>query len=257
MPCGKKDCTGCEGCKYDLPLETPLLKMKTIDLGNFGIMPVGDNPSTAQIIIPGAATRHQVAPFGTATQLTLPFKGEDESPKESPYCNECEHFLKIQRPNKASFNTRCSAETPRPGGSERVVKLNVYQDEKVKKPFWCPLIRESLAKSVGDGIKIGGRTVYPARKSSAMSEDQLKAWNRSKYERECKEKWLAAPGLTSWAELSVGRVYHLPPTLKKNRMDVVIKQKHIGSIQAVNIKTKENVWFYKDDEEYKYMSLVK
>lgn len=257
MPCGKKDCTGCEGCKYDLPLETPLLNMRIVDLGNIGIMPVGDNPSTAQLIIPGAATRHQVAPFGTATQLTLPFKGEDESPNESPYCNGCEHFLKIQRPNKASFNTRCSAETPRPGGSERVVKLNVYKDEKVKKPFWCPLIKESLTKSVGDGIKIGGRTVYPARKSSAMSEDQLKAWNRSKYERECKEKWLSAPGLTSWAELSVGQIYHLPPTLRKNRMNVEIKQKYVGSIQAVNIKTKENVWFYKDDEEYKYMSLVK
>ena len=40
-------------------------------------------------------------------------------------------------------------------------------------------------------------------------------------------------------------------------MDVVIKQKYVGSIQAENIKTKDNVWFYKDDEEYKYMSLIR
>lgn len=257
MPCGKKDCTGCEGCKYDLPLETPLLKMKTMDLGKFGIMPVGDNPATAQIIIPGAATRHQVAPFGTATQLSLPFKGENESPNESPYCNECPCFLKIQKPNKSTCNTRCSAETSRPGGSEKVVKLNVYPDEKVKKPFWCPLVKSAITRSFTNGVKIGGRTVYPARNQSALSDEQLQSWNRSKYERECKEKWLAAPGLTSWAELSVGRVYHLPPTLKKNRMDVVIKQKYVGSIQAENIKTKDNVWFYKDDEEYKYMSLIR
>jgi hypothetical protein len=231
--------------------------MKTIDLGNFGIMPVGDNPATAQIIIPGAATRHQVAPFGTATQLSLPFKGENESPNESPYCNECPCFLKIQKPNKSTCNTRCSAETSRPGGSEKVVKLNVYPNEKVKKPFWCPLVKSAITRSFTDGVKIGGRTVYPTRNQSALSDEQLQSWNRSKYERECKEKWLAAPGLTSWAELSVGRVYHLPPTLKKNRMDVVIKQKYVGSIQAENIKTKDNVWFYKDDEEYKYMSLIR
>ena len=257
MPCGKKNCIGCKSCKYDLPLDAPLLKMRTKEMEKFGIMPVGDNPATAQIIIPGATTRHHIAPMGVGTQLTIPFKGEAVSSNESQYCNECPHFMKIQRPNKSSYNTRCGAETPRPGGSERVIKLNVYEYEKVKKPFWCPMVKKSLTDSLNDGIKIGGRTVFPARKTSAMSEEQINAWNISKNERLLKEKWLSAPGLTSWAELKVGRTYHLPPTSKKARMDVEIKQKYVGSIQAINLKTNENVWFYKDDEEYKYMSLIK
>jgi len=223
---------------------------------NLGIVPVGDNPSTAQLIIPGATMMHSVLPFNSPTQLSIPFKDDSESVNDSPHCNGCEFFMKIQRPNKSSYNTRCAAETTRPGGSERVIKLNVYDDEKVKKPFWCPCIKESIGKSFGDGVKIGGRTIYPARKQSAMSDEQLKAWNRAKNERETKEKWLSAPGLTSWNDLKVGNVYHLPPSLKKNRMDIKIKQKYVGSILAVNIKTNDNIWFYKDDEEYKFMSLL-
>lgn len=257
MPCGRKNCTECESCEYDFPLDNLFLNLKKKKMRDFGLMPVGDNPSTAQIIIPGAAMRHNVPPFGVPTQLSIPFKSNEHSSAENPYCNECKYFLKIQRPNKSTFNTRCSAETPRPGGSERVVKLNVYPDEKVKKPFWCPIIKEYLMKPVSDGIKVGDKTIYPARKESAMSDEQLRAWNRAKNERERKEKWLAAPGLTSWGEIEINKIYHLPPTCKKGRMDIKIKQKYVGSIQAVDIKTNQNVWFYKDDEEYKFMSLYK
>jgi len=216
---------------------------------NFGLVPVGDNPSTAQIIIPGAVTRHSVAPFG-ATQLLLPFKDDNSAKNESEYCNLCEHFLKIKKGYKTTFNTRCKADTTRPGGSERVIKLNVYEDEKVKKPFWCPLVKSAIEKPLNDGIKIGGRTVYPARVNSGYTE-------RANFERNLREKWLSAPGLMSWNEIKIDSIYHLPPTFKKPRMTIVVKKKFASSIHAENVLTKDNVWLYKDDEEYKFMSLVK
>lgn len=257
MPCGKKDCSECESCKYDFPLDSLFTNKNDSKMISIGTVPVGDNPSTAQIIIPGAAMRHNVPPFGTQTQLEIPFSNNSEETDENVCCNGCGFLLKIQRPNKSTFNTRCSAEVLSPGGSERVIKLNVYQNEKIKKPFWCPIIKENIMKSANDGIKIGNRTIFPARKPSAMSKEQLKAWNRAKNEREIKEKWLAAPGLTSWGEIEIGATYHLPPTCKKGRMDIKIKNKYIGSIQAVNIKTNQNIWFYKNDEEYKFMSLCR
>ena len=248
MPCGKKDCTECESCKYDLPLDASIFKIKYKEMKNFGLVPVGDNPSTAQIIIPGALMRHNIIPIGKETQLALPFKDDACDNKKSPYCNGCEFFLKIQRPNKSTYNTRCKAETSRPGGSERVIKLNVYPNEKVNKPFWCPVVKEDIT---------GDKVTYPARKSSAMSDAQLSNWEKAKRVNEAREKWLSAPGLTAWDDIKLDTVYHLPPTLKKGRMDIVIKKKYVGSVQAVNIKTNDNVWLYKEDEEYKYMSVAK
>jgi hypothetical protein len=76
MPCGKKDCTECESCKYDMPLDLPHLKIKDLGMRNYGLMPVGDNPSTSQIIIPGAAARHHIGPFSEPSQLSLPFPSQ-------------------------------------------------------------------------------------------------------------------------------------------------------------------------------------
>ena len=257
MPCGRKDCTECESCEYDIPLETLLNNEIDKKMPKFGLIPVGENPSTSQIIIPGAAMRHHVAPFDSPTQLAPPLKSSQEQPSNSPYCNGCEFLLKVQKPNKNAFATRCSAETGRPGGVNKVIKLNTYPDEKLKKPFWCPIIKNAITNSVSEGIKIGGTTVFPKQRSSAMSEEQLRSWNASKYERELKEKWLSAPGITSWAEIKIDCLYHLPPTMKKNRMNLKILRKYMGSIQAWDIDREKNVWLYKEDEEYKYLSLIR
>lgn len=257
MPCGKENCLGCTKCKFDLPIDTPIKNMKTKDFFNFGLMPMGDNPATAQIIIPGASMRHQTTPIGP-TQLSLPFKKED-SVEECMYCNSCPHFMKIERPNKNNFNTRCSAETPRPGGAYRVIKLCVFKDEKVQKPFWCPLINKKINDAFNrDGIKIGNRIIYPEKqRTSAMSDEQLKKWEASRARAELREKWLAAPGIISWDEIKEGEVYHVPPSFKKGRMTIKVKKKHIASIYAIDLVKDENVWLYKDDEEYKFMSLLK
>ena len=257
MPCGKENCLGCTKCKFDLPLDAPLKNMKIKEICNCGIMPMDGHPATAQIIIPGATMRHHIEPMG-ATQLSLPFKKE-ESVEECKYCNVCPHFVKLERPNKNSFNTRCSAETPRPGGSYRVIKLRVFKDEKVEKPFWCPLINKKINEAFSQGgIKIGGRTVYPEKqRTSAMSDEQLNDWNRSKARAEIREKWLAAPGIVGWDDIVEGEIYHVPPSFKKGRMTIKVKKKHISSIFAVDLKTDTNIWFYKDDEEYKFMSPVK
>ena len=214
------------------------------EMNNFGLIPVGNNPSTAQIIIPGASMR----PVGKETQLMLPFNEYGCGKNKTKFCNGCEFFLKIQRPNKSTFNTRCKADSSRPGGSERVIKLNVYNDEKVYKPFWCPLEKEE---------NTGDKTTCSSKNQSAMSDSQLSNWEKAKKANDNRKKWLSAPGLTAWDDIKLDTVYHLPPTLKKGRMDIIVKKKYVGSVQAVNIKTNDNVWLYKEDEEYKYMSLAK
>lgn len=260
LPCGKEDCSGCEYCKYDLPLDTPLKNIN--DMRNYGLMSVGDNPSTTQLIIPGAATRHHLLPVDESPsaplQLQLPFN--DES-MDKLYCNNCSCFLKVQRPNKTTFNTRCTADTSRPGGNERVIKLNVYHDEKVKKPFWCPCIKDGIINSIGkDGVKIGPKTIYldnVNKKSSLSANEPSEMFAEVKRKRELKDKWRNAPGLMAWGDIKVNATYHLPPTLDKNRMTLKIDNKYLTSIRAINIATNQPIWLYKDDEEYKYMSLAR
>jgi hypothetical protein len=234
MPCGKKDCTECETCKYDLSLDTLFKrKNKMKDLG-FGLVPVGDNPATAQLILPA---------IGKGTQLVLPFK--DSTPaKDKPFCNNCEHFVKIQRPNKNTFNTRCSADNPRPGGAYRVVKLNVYPEEKVRKPFWCPILKQAIlgANPNEKRITVGGTQVFP---STTKADDGKK------------EKWLSMSGIMAWSDIEIYKKYHLPPTLRKGRMDICVKNKFINSIQCEEINTGKTIWLYKDDEEYKFLSPIK
>ena len=260
MPCGKEDCTGCKTCIFDKPIDAPLLQLKKRkEMTRFGIVPFDGNPSTAQIVIPG--TRRQCGPFMAGgvepVQLNLQFN-ENAKDKKDLYCNRCEHFVCIARPGKNRFNTRCSADTVRPGGAYKVIKLNVFPDENVKKPFWCPIIKNAITNpfNPSEGIKIGGKTIYPARNESAMSDEQLAQWNKSKAEKERKEKWLAMSGLTAWKDIKLGKIYHLPPTIKKKRMDLVVKSVNINSIYCEDIKTGNNVWLYKDDEEYKFMSPV-
>jgi hypothetical protein len=177
MPCGREDCTGCKTCEFDRPLDAPLLKIKKKkEMTRFGIIPFDDNPSTAQIVIPGA--KHSCKPFMAGgvepLQLSLQFK-ENAKDKKDSCCNKCEYFVRIARPDKNRFNTRCSADANRPGGAYRVIKLNVFPDENVKKPIWCPIIKNAITNSFNSdgGIKIGGKTLYPARKESAMSDEQL------------------------------------------------------------------------------------
>ena len=253
-PCGKKDCSECEGCIFDLPLDTPLKINAKDKMKNFGLVPVADNPATAQLIIPGI---RNIQP-NVGTQLSLPFKESNQTKKDA-YCNNCEHFVALQRPNKNTFNTRCSAESPRPGGAYRVIKLNVYPEEKVRKPFWCPILKKLIigADTNEKHITVGGKAVYPSGNGSAMSDEQLDNWNRIRHEQAMKEKWLAMSGLTAWDDIEIFKVYHMPPTIKKGRMDIRVKTKYINSMQCEDVKTGRTIWLYKDDEEYKFLSPVK
>jgi len=244
MPCGKKDCTECEVCKYDLPLDIPLKQIRENVMTK--LVPLNNNPATSQIILAG---HRDMKPIDGHVQLALPLK--DDS-KASLYCNSCEYFLKNGRTNK--YTTRCLAETPRPGGAYRVVKLNVYEDEKVKKPFWCPLIKKEITSSLLKPHKFSG--LITGQNKSALSDSQLKEWERIRNEKRLRDIWLGMGGITSWSEIKIGELYHLPPTLKKNRMDIRIKTKYCSSIEAINIKTNERLWLYKQDEEYKFLSKI-
>ena len=48
----------------------------------------------------------------------------------------------------------------------------------------------------------------------------------------------------------------MPPMFEKGRMDIHVRAKYINSIQCTNIKTGTNMWIYKYDEEYKFMSKI-
>jgi hypothetical protein len=246
MPCGKKDCSGCDKCKYDMSLDTPLKKLRLNKMKNFGLVPVDGNPSTAQLIIPGLNNRHMPPVNTGCTQLALPFKPTIISAKDCLYCNGCEHFIKIERPNKNSFNTRCGAEEPKMGNSYRVIKLSVYPDEKVKKPFWCPILNNKITKNIENSLK----------KDPYVFDDENRR-NKEREEEKRKEKWLGINGLTSWSEIKINTKYHLPPTPRRKRTDFTVRIKYINSIHCVEEKTNNTFWLYKDDEDYKFISIVK
>jgi hypothetical protein len=211
---------------------------------DFGIVPMVGNPATAQIIFHGGRNLNTQKPFGAEpVQLSLPFADD----KKELYCNGCEYLSRIARPGKTSHNCRCLCDDSIPNG--KIIKLCVYPEEKLKKPYWCPLIK---CKILGEKPKL----LIPARKESAMSESQLESWNKSREERLKREKWLSMPGITSWAEIQQGKTYHMPPMYKKGRMDIKISKKYCDSIMAFKKGTNDRVWLYKQDEEYKFLSLI-
>jgi hypothetical protein len=239
-PCGLDDCSKCEVCKYDLPLDAIFKHNIDNKMKNFGIVPMAGNPSTAQLIIPKSETK-PFCPEGPV-QLHLPFKDD----KKNSYCNNCEFLIKIDRPGQQTCNCKCAAEKSIPGG--KILKLKVYPEEKIKKPFWCPIIKSEITGN--------GSFVCKKENTSAMSDSQLDAWTKSKEERIKKEKWLSLPGITSWADIKMGRTYHMPPMLKKGRMDLYIVTKYCDSLMAYKKGTNERVWLYKQDEEFKYLSEI-
>lgn len=235
--CVFKDCSKCETCIYDLPLDA-VFNNKRKNMINFGIMPMANNPATAHLIFPKKEV--SVPPFGIEpVQLSIPFREFEKN----DLCNGCDNLRRIPRPGSPTSNCRCTADDNIPGG--KVIKLNVRDEEKLKKPYWCPIIKSAILSEK-----------MPARKASAMSDEQFAAWERSKNERLIKERWLSLPGITAWADISVGKNYHMPPMYRRRRMNVHIVQKYVGSIQAKVIETGASVWFYKQDEEYKFFSEI-
>ena len=212
---------------------------------NFGIVPVADNPATAQIIIPGIRGNVGLKPFGTEpVQLSLPFKEN----KRDSLCNDCEYLTRITRPCHSTCNCKCSAETNIVGG--KIIKLKVYPEEKIEKPYWCPIIKNKI-------LNAGKGSLFIPDNKTAMSDKQLESWEKSKREKEEKEKWQSLPGITSWADIKLGKRYHMPPMFKKGRMNLYIANKYCDSLMAYKNGTNERVWLYKQDEEYKFLSEIK
>lgn len=209
-----------------------------------GLIPVNNNPSTAQLILLGKPQVSTPPRGSEPIQLSLPFKGDV---KASAFCNDCEYFIKVKKPNKNNFNTRCTAETPRPGGSFRVVKLNVYPNEKVQKPFWCPLIKQCVDRDIQSGFN--GLNL-PALPSKSSCHVDVGAQRR-------RDIWLGMSGITAWDDIVVGKAYHMPPTFRRGRMNILIKSKYKESLEAENLDTNNIVWLYKQEEEYKFLSEIK
>ena len=248
-PCGLDDCTKCEVCKYDLPLDVILSNISKNKMKEFGIVPIPGNPSTAQIIFPGKRL-NEAKPFGTdSMQLSLPF---EEDKKFDSLCNGCEFLSRVARPGTTNtHNCRCIAVDDVVNG--KVIRLKVYPGEKIKKPYWCPIIKDKIL----NGGNAANGLILPAKvNNTAMSDKQLEDWNKSKNRRLQKEKWLSLPGITSWADIRTGKCYHMPPMFEKGRMDLYIANKYCDSIMAYQKGTNKRIWIYKQDEEYKYFSPI-
>jgi len=208
---------------------------------DFNLLPVDGNPTTARIVFMNNNC-HSLPPVGIQNQLLLPTCiGTD---KAINYCNGCEHLIYVERPGQQTYNCKCKAARTI-NNTDRIIKLKVYTMEKVQKPFWCPVGNAAVRKELG---------LSPDK--LALSDDQAKKWQEAKDRARRKEKWCAAPGITSWSDISVGKRYHLPPSIKHGRADIMIETKYVGSISARNIKTDKYVWLYKEDEDYKYMSEI-
>ncbi len=205
-------------------------------MSRFGLIPFNNNPSTCQIIIPGVPGNnyHSLPPVGSESTV--------KDTKKDLYCNNCEYLHKAIKANNTSsishFDAQCSAERSPVGNLCRIIKLHVYRDENIKKPFWCPIIKKEII-------------------NGALSSSQSASYCKYKAEREKKEKWLGMSGITAWNEICAGKIYHLPPTYRRKRMDLLVKSVNTCSLYCEDINTKNSVWLYKDEEEYKFLSLVK
>ena len=259
--CDLGECSKCESCIYDMPLDTPLKKLKVDSMLNknidYGLLPLQDNPSTAQIVILNGK-RQEMPPVGSEEIPLLC------SPKEnvaSKYCNGCEHIIYTVRPGQQTKNCRCKASRTATG-VDRILRLKVYEGEKIEKPFWCPVGHEMVRKNLGLEPLSKPQTqrlALPARvekPSSALSDKQRKEWEESKARNKKRELWLAAPGIMAWDDIKPGLTYHLPPTLKRGRADIIVYTKYPGTIFGRDIKTKDNVWLYREDEDYKFLSEI-
>lgn len=195
---------------------------------NFDIIPIKGNPTTAQIIL---------------------FNKNEQKKSCKRYCNDCDFLRKIPRPGQSTFNCRCKLNKIGSTATERVIGLKLYEGEKIEAPDWCMLLNS--------GSKAIEIPCLPVTNNSAMSDEQLRAWNESKEKNRIKELWCSISGITAWRDIKIGKVYHIPPSLKRGRMDVEIEKIYSDSMFGHNIKNRDNVWIYKEDEDYKFMSEVK
>ena len=242
------DCSKCEVCKYDLPLDAVFNKERN-KMKEFGIIPMANNPSTAQIIIPGTK-REQ--PFGKAMEIGIPLKNAENKDVDL-YCNGCEYLSRIARPNSDKHNCRCKADTIGINqGGGRVIALKCSPGEKIKKPFWCPVLKDKIINNPNPSKGL----ILPINNNSAMSPEQQAEWNASRARIERKNKWKAINGLCSWDDIKVGCDYHLPPTPEKERADIHVTTKYMTSFSGHVIGTEKRMWFYKGDEDYKFMSPI-
>lgn len=149
------------------------------------------------------------------------------------YCNDCSHCTKEKQEGFSTRNFKCAYST-----DKRVIRLKVYDEEKVDVPFWCPKKNKQEKKSM-------------------LSEEQQRKWDASRRKYEFEKKWREINGILGWDGIKEGETYHCPPSPFHGRMDVVIEVKYPGSLRAKDINTNKIVWLYKSDEAYKFMSSIK
>ena len=163
------------------------------------------------------------------TALIIPLKGH----MEKKYCNDCSFCNKINTKEESSSlkNFMCEHST------KRVVRLKVYDGEKVDVPFWCPQKSEN--------------------KNSMLDEEQQRKWEASRLKYEMEKKWKQIKGILDWDDIKPEFCYHYPPSPFHGRMNIQIEEMFPNSLRAVNLDTKRLVWLYKSDGSYKFMSRIK
>lgn len=200
----------------------------------------GNNPSTTCLLLPIHGC-HQ-PPVGA----NEPLQYNKSTEVKTSYCNGCPSFILTYKPATGCYNTKCGKTAPRPGGANRIVKMNVKHGDLVTKPFWCPLIQESInnASSKPNFVIVGSTTAEKSHK-----EERLGLLER-------KRKFKAIKGLVGWDDIQPNHIYHMPPTPVKKRRDIEVKNKYVSSLYCIDVNTKDNIWLYKEDEDYKFLKLL-
>ena len=164
-----------------------------------------------------------------STAIIIPIRSKMNN-KE--YCNDCPYCSKEVQENIHTKNFKCVYST-----DKRVIRLKVFENEKVEIPFWCPKKK--------------------TQKTSMLDEEQQKRWEASRLKYEAEKRWREIAGKIAWADLKEGERYHCPPSPFHGRMDIEIEALYPGSLKARVIDEDRLVWLYKTDESYKFMSLLK
>lgn len=181
-------------------------------------------------------------PGPSKTLMLLPVIKDKKVPE---HCNDCDECVSKCYNGLLDYYCNISEITK---GLPRVIRYGVENARvKLAKPFWCPKVKEQISNNL----------MTQENSGSMLSPQAQTAWNASKEREEKKDRWKAMSGITSWEEIKENGTYHLPPSLTKGRMDLLVVNKYISSMSCKNLKDNSTVWLYKVDEDYKFMSAIK
>jgi len=137
----------------------------------------------------------------------------EENSKKAIICPTCEYcgISDLQKQGSSIYTDyKCKCVTP-----TRYAKVSEMEDNVVR-PKWCPLCNKEKENTTFQ-LKYKDMTCY----------DKIRFWEN-------------IPPITTWDDIEVNKVYHVPPFNNTKRMDVVVTYKSSNYLTYKKLNTDTN-----------------